>query len=254
MVAFSEYILKAGVAWPLHPFFVKVLNYFGIAPLQLLPNEWNILTCFFIAFKKVTSGAPTTREVHYVYNFLQNSSFRDFYYIHKKVPIDLTVVRSVFNTRKAWKQDFFYVPSQVGVTEVFWMPAARDSPSLTKEEYSSRLLNLFKVDYESKLYHHILTLPSLIDCGLVSTKDKLKAKKLYAIPLPPKDREESECGEGKAEVLFEESECGHQHPLIKCENTPPTITHSQKGLLRPRLSPDKIKGEGGRMDGFSERP
>uniref|UniRef100_A0A803Q8I2 Uncharacterized protein n=1 Tax=Cannabis sativa TaxID=3483 RepID=A0A803Q8I2_CANSA len=38
MVAFSKYILK------------------------LMSNGWNILTCFFIAFKKVTGKAPTTKE------------------------------------------------------------------------------------------------------------------------------------------------------------------------------------------------
>ncbi|KAF4404589.1 hypothetical protein G4B88_005975 [Cannabis sativa] len=69
MVALSESILKAGVPWLLNPFFIEVLKYFGIAPLHLMPNGWNILTCFYIAFKEATGRAPTANEVHYVYNF-----------------------------------------------------------------------------------------------------------------------------------------------------------------------------------------
>ena len=39
LVAFSYSIIKFGGALPLHPFFVKVLNYFELAPLQLSPNS-----------------------------------------------------------------------------------------------------------------------------------------------------------------------------------------------------------------------
>ena len=37
-VALSEHILNAGGTILLHPFFVAVLNYFDLAPLQLAPN------------------------------------------------------------------------------------------------------------------------------------------------------------------------------------------------------------------------
>ena len=38
-VAMSEHILKVGGTIPLHLFFVTVLNYFDLAPLQLAPNS-----------------------------------------------------------------------------------------------------------------------------------------------------------------------------------------------------------------------
>lgn len=65
---------------------------------------------------------------------------------------------------------------------------AHDPPSLTQEEYTSDILKLFKANYESKLFHYLLTLPNLIECGLVSENAGLKPKKLYVIPLLPAER------------------------------------------------------------------
>ena len=39
-VALSELYLKFGVRFPLHPFFVKVLKYFGLTIFQITPNGW----------------------------------------------------------------------------------------------------------------------------------------------------------------------------------------------------------------------
>ena len=39
-VTLSELYLKFGVRFPLHPFFVKVLQYFGLTVFQITPNGW----------------------------------------------------------------------------------------------------------------------------------------------------------------------------------------------------------------------
>ena len=39
-VTLSEFYLKFGVRFPLHPFFVEVLKYFGLTVFQITPNGW----------------------------------------------------------------------------------------------------------------------------------------------------------------------------------------------------------------------
>uniref|UniRef100_A0A803PB44 Transposase (putative) gypsy type domain-containing protein n=1 Tax=Cannabis sativa TaxID=3483 RepID=A0A803PB44_CANSA len=184
MVAFSESILEAGVAWLLHPFFVEILDYFGIAPLQLTPNGWIILTCFYIAFKEAVGRAPTAREVLYVYSFQHNSSFRDCYYFHKKVTFDASVVGVLSNAGKHWKENFFFVSKKDGVQEVFQMPTAR---------------------------------PPHPYVG-----DKLKVDRLYSVPLPPSEVEEAardDVGSGHASSQALEGEVDPNTPVY-LENAP----------------------------------
>lgn len=40
-VAVSEYLFKAGMRLPLHPFFRTVLRNFMLSPTQVLPNGWS---------------------------------------------------------------------------------------------------------------------------------------------------------------------------------------------------------------------
>ena len=82
-MALSEHILKAGGTIPLHLFFVAVLNYFDLAPLQLAPNSWLTLSCLFIAFTELVERAPTALEVHFLYNLMPSPKSKGFYYLQK---------------------------------------------------------------------------------------------------------------------------------------------------------------------------
>ena len=79
----SEDILKAGGTIPLHPFFIAVLNYFDLAPLQLSPNSWLTLSCLFIWFKEKVERAPTAQEVHTLYNLMAVHKSKGFFYLQK---------------------------------------------------------------------------------------------------------------------------------------------------------------------------
>ncbi|XP_062104778.1 uncharacterized protein LOC133816143 [Humulus lupulus] len=117
-VALSEQILKAGGTIPLHPFFVAVLNYFDLAPLQLSPNSWLTLSCLFIWFKDNEKCAPTAQEVHSLYNLIALPKSKGFYYL-QKANSELPLIEGSVSNTGPWKQDFFWVEGPLSVRESF---------------------------------------------------------------------------------------------------------------------------------------
>ena len=51
-----------GVRFPLHPFFVKVLEYFGLTLFQINPNRWAHMIGLFGQLTEHGMGPPTTAE------------------------------------------------------------------------------------------------------------------------------------------------------------------------------------------------
>ncbi|XP_077242481.1 uncharacterized protein LOC143882994 [Tasmannia lanceolata] len=50
-----EESLRAGLRFPLHPFFTAVLRYYGLAPAQVAPNSWRF---FYVEDKEATEAWP----------------------------------------------------------------------------------------------------------------------------------------------------------------------------------------------------
>ena len=117
-VALSEHILKAGGTIPLHPFFVAVLNYFDLAPLQLAPNGWLTLSCLFLAYMKLLKRAPTAAEVHFLYNLMPLHNSKGFYYL-QKANKEASMIEGSVSNLGSWKQDFFFVQGPLSVREDF---------------------------------------------------------------------------------------------------------------------------------------
>ena len=65
--AFSDHITQAGAHLPLRSYFIDVLEYFGIAPLQLSPNGYAILIALFVIYNEMGFPQPTPLEVNYMY-------------------------------------------------------------------------------------------------------------------------------------------------------------------------------------------
>ena len=45
-VCFYESSFSCGLRFPVHPFLMELLDYFGIAPGQLMPNSWRIVVSY----------------------------------------------------------------------------------------------------------------------------------------------------------------------------------------------------------------
>ena len=112
LVAFSDSIIKSSGVLPLHPFSVKVLNYFELAPLQLSPNSWVVLSCLYVLYKQVHSRGPSMSEVHHLYTLRANPTTPGFYQLQKVMAhTGYPFVEGSISNRGSWKSDLFFTPS-----------------------------------------------------------------------------------------------------------------------------------------------
>ena len=61
-VALFERYLQFGVRFPLYPFFIEVLKYFGLTVFQITPNEWAHMIGLFGLFAEHGMRPPTEEE------------------------------------------------------------------------------------------------------------------------------------------------------------------------------------------------
>ena len=80
--AFSHHIIRAGAQLPLWSYFIDVLEYFEITPLQFALNGYSILAALFIIYHQMGFPQPTPVDVNYMYTFKKiPSEGAGFYYL-----------------------------------------------------------------------------------------------------------------------------------------------------------------------------
>ncbi|XP_062078381.1 uncharacterized protein LOC133782928 isoform X1 [Humulus lupulus] len=74
---------QAGAFLPLHSYFVEICEYFGIAPFQLMPNSYKLLTLLRILHRVLECPPPDALEVYYLFNVESNrvSGYVGFYHL-----------------------------------------------------------------------------------------------------------------------------------------------------------------------------
>ena len=80
----SETYPKFEVRFPLHPFFVEVLKYFGVTLFQITPNGWAHMIGLFGLFVEHRMGPPTVTEFAWFYSIKGNKNDEGFYYFTKR--------------------------------------------------------------------------------------------------------------------------------------------------------------------------
>ena len=83
MMAFSEVIMRGGVAPPLHAFVEAVLRHFNVALFQFTLNSFCIIVAFFIAFMEVGISEPNVNEFAYLYGIKELAKHEAFWYTTK---------------------------------------------------------------------------------------------------------------------------------------------------------------------------
>ena len=80
--SYSHLIMRVGAHLPLWSYFIDVVEYFGIVPLQLAPNGYSILTTLYIIYTQMGFLQPTPLEVNYMYTLKKiPSGGAGFYYL-----------------------------------------------------------------------------------------------------------------------------------------------------------------------------
>ena len=80
----SESYLKFGVRFPLHPFFIEVLKYFGLTVFEITPNRWAQMIGLFGMFAEHGMGPTTNSKFAWFYFVKGNKNDEGFYYFAKR--------------------------------------------------------------------------------------------------------------------------------------------------------------------------
>lgn len=77
----SSSYFKLGFSMPMHPFFLEILNFYSLAPMQLTPNSFRVAACMFILYDQAFSTVLTARELGYFYQLKDAGRKVGVYYL-----------------------------------------------------------------------------------------------------------------------------------------------------------------------------
>ncbi|XP_062113617.1 uncharacterized protein LOC133824670 isoform X2 [Humulus lupulus] len=194
-VALCEAIFKAGGYFPLHSYYVKVLDYLGIAPMQLAPNSWLILACMCILYHQEGYEDPTPEEIGHLYGLKKTSQFDHGYYcLCCHVPQSSVIEGMVSNTG-SWKSEFFFVSGVPVKNTNFQHAKSRITRSLPTDA-AERVKNILGLDVSRRFTANLFKEETLRMSGLLKT-DQV-AVNLFTPPLLCEKSKES-----KSELVVE---------------------------------------------------
>ena len=108
-VCFYEAAFQCGLRFPVHPFLMELLDRFGIAPRQLMPNSWRIeVSCMGIWLVAIDEDMIKVDELVYLY-CLKVSKEHKYYEL---LPWErrTRIVRDLPLSFRHWKSRFFFCP------------------------------------------------------------------------------------------------------------------------------------------------
>ena len=104
-VCFYESSFACGLRFPVHPFLMELLDYFGIAPGQLMPNSWRIVvSCMGIWLATMDGDMLRIDELVYLYRLKASKE----YGYYELVPWERStrIVRGLPSSFRYWKSRF----------------------------------------------------------------------------------------------------------------------------------------------------
>ena len=118
-ICFYEAAFSYGLRFPVHPFIMELLDHFGIAPGQLMPNSWRIVVnCMEIWLATIEDMIKVGELVHM--HRLKESKEYGYYEL---VPWGrkTRIVKGLPSSFRYWKSRFFFVSG-----DDFETPSSRD--------------------------------------------------------------------------------------------------------------------------------
>ncbi|KAK3007236.1 hypothetical protein RJ639_015857 [Escallonia herrerae] len=186
-----------GFRVPLHPFFVKVLNAYGLAPGQLSPHAWRFMR-FFIYQCHRLGLKPKVRVFRWFFTICTITKQVGWYFFSRHPKAQANLFPHSPSSNHNWKERFLFVKlpkSQRGEVYNVWLAEyeTRACNKLKEENLSETGLEHIKKlkDAEPLESRYPLSVAQLCECGII-------------YPLEPQDfddEEEEEQGEndpGKA--------------------------------------------------------
>lgn len=104
-----ETLFRYGFSMPLNSFIEEVLDYFGLAPFQLMVNSYIIIVGMYMAYASGGIGKLTIPELMYMYNIKQSQG--SIYYLIHIVREGLNGLVNLPKKISKWDSDYFFYPS-----------------------------------------------------------------------------------------------------------------------------------------------
>ncbi|XP_077229780.1 uncharacterized protein LOC143862603 [Tasmannia lanceolata] len=102
--------LRAGLRFPMHPFFASVLQYYGLAPAQVAPNSWRLL----IGFVYLIQGRlQRNLSVPLFHACAQLKRHKGGGYIYISQHPEVKMITGIPSSIHLWRNRFFYVEDRV---------------------------------------------------------------------------------------------------------------------------------------------
>ncbi|XP_024036842.1 uncharacterized protein LOC127898755 [Citrus sinensis] len=167
---------KLGARLPLQRYFAKILGGMHLAPGQLHPNGWRVLSAMFVLWERCRSEEPSLVEVKHLYQLRSSPREAGWYYFMsssaKRKPIT-----GFPSSCKNWKNKFFFAGGA-------WCPAAHslgESWGLIKGLEDRPLLQVETALLNASTCQDLLSPTNLVGSGLVDIAAGMDNKILSAM-------------------------------------------------------------------------
>ena len=118
-ICFYEAAFSCGLRFPVHPFIVELLDHFGIAPRQLMPNSWRIVVNYMEIWLAAIGDMIKVGELVHMYRLKESKE----YWYYELVPWGrkTRIVKGLPSSFRYWKSRFFFLSG-----DDFETPSSRD--------------------------------------------------------------------------------------------------------------------------------
>ncbi|KAL9425706.1 hypothetical protein AB3S75_032631 [Citrus x aurantiifolia] len=100
---------KYGLRCPLQPYFARILNGLNLAPGQLNPNGWRVLSSLLILWDRCCQSEPTVDEVKHLYQLKSSPKDAGWYYFQSSTKSRKPITDLPTGGGGTWKRKFFFV-------------------------------------------------------------------------------------------------------------------------------------------------
>ncbi|GAY64497.1 hypothetical protein CUMW_234040 [Citrus unshiu] len=167
---------KLGARMPLQRYFAKILGGMHLAPGQLHPNGWRVLSAMFVLWERCGSEEPSLVKVKHLYQLRSSPREAGWYYFMsssaKRKPIT-----GFPSSCKNWKNKFFFAGGK-------WCSALRslgESWGLVKDLENRPLLQVETALLNASTCQDLLSPTNLVGSGLVDIAAGMDNKILSAM-------------------------------------------------------------------------
>ncbi|TVU31822.1 hypothetical protein EJB05_23523, partial [Eragrostis curvula] len=131
-VCIYESMLEAGIRFPLHEFYTRILRHCNLAPSQLCPNAWRYLAGFVLLCKNA-KVEPTKACFRYFFKLCAHGGEQQgwYYFVpYSKKRVLFKSVGSSLPSNDGWKKRFFFIDLG-SADQPWWCPKKWGTPSDT---------------------------------------------------------------------------------------------------------------------------